>query len=261
MQLWQAGRGSVMGIFARGQSGRGERGEASRRGSLEEPASRRARASRCASHLLRDAPASRRASQRARNQAGRGRSRARTLLRSNASSRHVDSFGHEWSARGNTQSARGLLEGTSRERRAFGEPVPRAERRRAQLAVADDPDGRLRAPVRRVQHEPAPLLGRAAAQPQREPDRVALGDPVRRERPARDELRRAKDEALVLDWDRGAVCDGILQGRDVACVCGTVPRVSPDGREGGTKAADAPNESEWPERSRTKRCMVERGWT
>lgn len=97
--------------------------------------------------------------------------------------------------------------------------MPSAERRTAQLAVSDDPDRRLRTPVRRVQHEPAAFLGCATLQTKGESDRRTFDDAVLGERSTGNELGRAVHEALLLDRDRGPICDGILERVDVGDVC------------------------------------------
>lgn len=88
------------------QSVREEEIRGNRRGNVG--SSRRARASRCALHRLRGGPVCKRVSEWVEAE---GEAEAEhTLLRSNASSRHVDSFGHEWSAARTTASAQELVE-------------------------------------------------------------------------------------------------------------------------------------------------------
>lgn len=150
--------------------------------------------------------------------------------------------------------------GGERNQRTLCEAMPRAEDRLAQLAVSDDAHGRLAAPVRGVEHGRASLLGGAALEAQGEPDGRAWADAVRRERlvEVRGELARAKDEALLGDGDARAVGDGELELVDGARVCARGKGWVSLGRFFflRLKAGDAPKESELPERSRTKQCMV-----
>jgi len=99
--------------------------------------------------------------------------------------------------------------------------MPRAEGGLAQLAVADDANRRLTAPLSRGEHGRAALLGRAALEAQRQADGRALDDAERGERlvARRDELARAVDEALLRDGDAGAVGERELELVDGAGVC------------------------------------------
>lgn len=149
--------------------------------------------------------------------------RRRTLFRSYACSRQVDSFGHEWSiaeARHELAMQDGVYRARRHVRLTLCEPMPSAERRTAQLAISDDPDRRLRAPIRRVQHEPTALLWCAAPQTESESDRRPFHNTVLGERSTGNELGRPVDEALLLDRDRGPICDCVLERVDVGGVCG-----------------------------------------
>lgn len=125
----------------------------------------------------------------------------------------------------------------------------------ARVALSDDVDRRLAAPLGRVEHRPAPLLA-PAPEAEREVDRVARGKAVGGER-ARLELVGAKDEALLRGGDRGAVGDGEGELGDGRGGCEVAQGQSHcHGVARRATGANVLNESERPERSLTKSCMM-----
>jgi len=145
----------------------------------------------------------------------------------------------------------------------LGQAVLAAVGHLTRAALADDVNRGLRAALRRVEHGPTPLLA-PAPEPEREVDRVARQEAVCGERAVL-ELVRAKDEALLVGRDRGAVrdrepelgnggrgCEGAGAGAN-GSVSGRGARVWV-----GTKwrLGDLLNERERPLRSLTKICMV-----
>lgn len=97
----------------------------------------------------------------------------------------------------------------------FTQAVGRAERRAAQVAVADDAHGSLRTPVGRVEVETTPLLRCSASETKRKSNRRPLLDSILCQVAPSDELSTAIHESLFLDRDGGSIGDRELEVGDI----------------------------------------------